>query len=988
MDLSWRRELRGLFALAFLVLLACGPSLADSPTGFTRKVWQTQDGLPEQTVQAFAQTADHYLWVGTTGGLLRFDGARFTLFDHENTPALKENSVFALLVSHDGSLWIGTEGGGLVRYNRGAFRAYGPGEGLSDGFVRALYEDRGGTIWVGTDSGLFRFVEDRLLRVDGADGRPAIAVHAIAEDHIGGLWVGGSLLLRIVNGKMTEYSLRGGSSENRVKSILETADHTIWVGTVSGLHRKHSDVDTFERVNQVKGTVRTLRQTSDGTLWIGMIGQGIRSTNGEDFRSITASDGLPSNTVLNIFEDDEHNIWIGTQAGLLRLTRTPVRIVPLPQAADSDFGTIYADPDGTLWVVSTGVFRIRNGVAAAYRFPGLDHISVRNLLRDRSGALWIGTDGGGIIRTYAGRNLWMTTRAGLVNNFVRAMMQSRDGSMWIATDEGVSHWTPSGFINYQMRDGLSYFSVRTLLEDRNGDLWIGTDRGLNHIHEGKFVHDAATNSLSQNKVWAIHEDPDGGLWFGTRNDGLYRWRRGKITHFTTADGLASNSIYQVIEDARGGLWISGPNGISLVNRRELDGVADHALTHFGLTLYGVSNEVDTTQIYGGRQPSGSIDSHGDVWFPSNRGPIHILRDAMEPPSLAPIVINEVLINGRTVPPDRPVVIEPGNGRLEISYSPILLRSQDGVRFRYRLDGFDAEWIDASTRRTASYTNLPPGNYTFHVAAFEVNNPQGISGASLTVAQKPHFYRTLWFLGCCIALVAALVSGIYRLRLWQMKTRFEAVLDERTRLAREMHDTVIQGCASVSALLEALSSVSRPGNALTQDLVEHARTQARTTIDEARQAVWNLRQHNPAESEFWPALQRLATQISEESGIAVECQLAGKPFVLNQFATHELMMMAREAIYNAVLHARPTKIDVRVSFARAMLTLVVRDNGSGFDPASIRAHDSQHYGLVGMRERVQSVGGHFKLESTIGKGTDVQIQISRRVSAAQSVMFGA
>src|SRR3984885_9444631 len=221
------------WAAVICLLLACSAAFAIAPSGFTRKVWQTQDGLPEQTVQAFAQTPDHYLWIGTTGGLLRFDGARLTVFDDENTPELKENSVFALMVSRDGNLWIGTEGGGLVRYAEGKFQSYGAKDGLSDGFVRALFQDREGTIWVGKDNGLLRFAAGRFVRVDGADGEPAIAVHAIAEDRLGGLWVGGSRLLRFDHGVAREFRLPGESSQNRVKSILETADGAVWVGTVS-----------------------------------------------------------------------------------------------------------------------------------------------------------------------------------------------------------------------------------------------------------------------------------------------------------------------------------------------------------------------------------------------------------------------------------------------------------------------------------------------------------------------------------------------------------------------------------------------------------------------------------------------------------------------------------------------------------------------------------------------------------------------------------
>jgi ligand-binding sensor domain-containing protein/signal transduction histidine kinase len=973
---------------AVFVVLACSVVFAAAPTGFTRKVWQTQDGLPEQTVQAFAQTPDHYLWIGTTGGLLRFDGARLKIYDNENTPELTENSVFSLMVSRDGSLWIGTEGGGLVRYAGGRFHSFGARDGLSDGFVRALLQDRSGTIWVGTDNGLLRFSAGRFERVDGINGTAAIAVHAIAEDHKGRLWVGGSRLLCFDHGTTREYHLPDLSSQNRVKSILETFDGTIWAGTVSGLHRLRPGSADFQRVPGIQGTVRVLRQTSDGMLWIGMIGGGIRSIKGYDSVTMTATDTLPSNTVLNVFEDDERNIWIGTQAGMVRLTRTPVRIALLPRTVDSDFGTIYADRDGSMWVVSSEVLRMRNGVIRPYRFPGLDDVSVRNVFRDRAGALWIGTDGDGIIRMSGKKILWMTVKDGLVNNFIRAMLQSRDGSMWIATDEGLSHWTARGFTNYRMRDGLSYFSTRALLEDHNGDLWVGTDRGLNRIHNGAFVRDAATEGLSQRKVWTIHEDADGGLWFGTRNDGLYRWKQGRLSHITTDQGLASNSIYQVMEGAKGGFWISGPNGISLLSRRELDTAADHPDRRVSVTFYGIANEVSAAQIYGGRQPSGCVDALGNVWFPTNRGPVHILSDTVAHRPPPPVVINDVLVNGRPVAADQLVVLNSGNSRLEVAFAPILLRSQDEVRFRYKLEGFDANWIDSAARRVATYTNLPPGKYRFQVAAFEGDNSLGTSEASLTIIQKPLFYRTPWFIAICVVFLAALILGVYRFRLWQMKMRFEAVLDERGRLAREMHDTVIQGCASVSALIEALSSLLKREDQLTQNLIEHARTQLRTTIDEAREAVWNLRRNKASESSFATALQGMAEQIAREFSIPVTCELAGRPFVLNQYATHELLMMVREALHNAALHAKPGKIEIRVAFARNDLTLEVRDDGLGFDPARVGTHQDHHYGLVGMRERVQSVGGRFKLESAAGKGTEVQIQIPRKFSVAQTAMLSA
>src|SRR5271156_1016719 len=223
------------------------------PDGYTRRVWQTQDGLPENTVQAFAQTPDHYLWIGTSGGLVRFDGARFVTFERGNTSAIRENSIFCLTVGRDGSLWAGTDGGGLVRYSNGAFRAYSVTEGLANGFVRAVYEDREGRLWAGTDDGLFQLVGERFVRVDGTEKIPALAVHDIREDHEGGLWVGGSRLIRILANVSKEYALEGYPSATRVKTILETGDGSIWVGTVSGLQRSRGDLENarFHRVSDI-----------------------------------------------------------------------------------------------------------------------------------------------------------------------------------------------------------------------------------------------------------------------------------------------------------------------------------------------------------------------------------------------------------------------------------------------------------------------------------------------------------------------------------------------------------------------------------------------------------------------------------------------------------------------------------------------------------------------------------------------------------------
>jgi len=978
-DRAAMQTLRKRVIWLLVLAVSCSITWADGLAGYTRRVWQVSDGLPEQTVQAFAQTPDGYLWIGTTGGLVRFDGAHFTVFDRQNTPAMHENSVFCLTVSQDGSLWIGTEGGGLLRYSDGEFHSWSTRNGLSNDFVRTILEDTGGTIWAGTDNGLLRLEEGRFVRVDGRSNIPQLAVHALYQDRDGWIWVGGSNLLKLKSDSVVEYKLSGEASQNRVKSIVQTQDGTMWAGTVSGLNRMPPGRKNFARVAGVAGTVRVLRQTPDGVLWIGTIGQGAFQSKAGKLVSIAAPLLLPSNTVLNFFEDSEQNFWIGTQAGMLRLTKAQASIIPLPKANDSDFGTIYQDHDGSFWIGSTLLFRMVNGVIAQKQVPGMNGVHVRNVYRDRSGALWVGTDGDGVYYFAQGRTVHLTTADGLSNNFVRAITQDRDGSTWVAADEGLNQIVWQGgrplIHSYLMRDGLAYFSTRALLVDRDGDLWIGTERGLSHMHKGKFVSDAATEALAEMKVWAIHEDSDGSLWLGTRNNGLFRFRDGKVTQFSATDGLPGNAIYQILEDSGGDFWMSGPNGISLLNRHELDAQAGSSPRHLALTFYSTADLAPNIEIYGGTQSSGCITAAGDVWFPSNLGPIHIVplqRPPLPPPHL---IIDSVLADGISTAVKGDVVLRPGNSRLEINFTPIRLRSQDGLRFRYMLEPFEKNWSEPTTTRTADYTNLPAGRYRFRVQTFEVSDPNASSEATIEIEQRPFFYRTWWFIASCIALIALVIYAFYQNRVRHVRARFEAVLEERSRLAREMHDTVIQGCTGVSALLEAVSMDANGGEA-GGGLMDVARVQLRSTIDEARDAIWNLREPEGDTSELGANLESMAQQVGEEFHRAVSCNIEGTPFPVSHPIAHDLLMVAREAVYNSMLHGKPSRVDVKLTYHSKDLTLSLDDDGCGFDPQRLSGENGHHFGLRGMRERIERSGGRFRLNSAPGKGVHIEAQVPR------------
>jgi signal transduction histidine kinase len=508
---------------------------------------------------------------------------------------------------------------------------------------------------------------------------------------------------------------------------------------------------------------------------------------------------------------------------------------------------------------------------------------------------------------------------------------------------------------------------------------------VSRLHGDSFETDGATEALKNEKVWAIHEDSDGGLWFGSRTGGLYRWRSGSMTHYDVARGLASNGIYELLEDGKDNLWMSGPNGISAVSRRELDAIADHPSRPVALTLYGVSDGLETIQMCGGEKPAGVLTTQGEVWFPSSKGPVRVSIGSPMPSKPAPVVIDQVMADGLQIPVTSGISLGPDNTKLEVHYGVVLLRSQERIRFRYMLDGFDKIWSDASAARVAYYTNLPPGPYQFRVAAFEMNNPEQVASASLEIVQEPHFYRTGWFLGCSLLLLGASVWGAYQFRLGQLRARFQAVLNERNRLAREMHDTLIQGCASVSALLEAHSSLAprQPDRQpdTNGDLLDCARTQLRFTIEEARQAVWGLRSSSESATDISSLLGKMTEQFSHEFAAPVECEVSGRPFALDQSVVHEVLMVAREALYNSFRHGQPKKVQLTVCFEEDRCRVRVRDDGTGFDPATLSRLQESHYGLIGMKERVEHIGGKFTVHTEIGVGTDLSIEVPRRTGAS-------
>jgi signal transduction histidine kinase len=564
-------------------------------------------------------------------------------------------------------------------------------------------------------------------------------------------------------------------------------------------------------------------------------------------------------------------------------------------------------------------------------------------------------------------------KQGLVNDFTRAFCEDRNGDIWIGTDDGVSRWHAGTFQNFNTRDGLVYHSIRVLLPDHDGSLWIATDGGLSRFRSGAFVSDPLLDHLRGEKVWALFQEPGGDLWIGTNGRGLFLLANGKLTQFTTKEGLPSNKIHFLTGDNRDNLWMSGPSGIVSVSRRELADVARGPSGRLAVHLYSTSEGLSTNQMNGGVQPAGALTRAGELWFGSTKGAVRIEPDVPESGGLPPAAIEEVVADDRPVPFESSIRVGPGEGKLEVHYTAIRLRSPERTEFKYWMEGFDHDWTDAGLRRVAYYTNLPAGTYRFHVVAFERNHPRSAGEQILSIQWRPHFYQTSWFLACCAIVAGAIAWGSYRLHLRNLGKRFAAVIEERNRLAREMHDTLIQGCVGVSTLLEAASRARDVSAHISGELLERARSEVRATVDEARLAVWNLRQASTSGDDLVTAISDLTHRISLETGIPVRFERAGGPIALGTDCERSLLMSIREALHNALRHGAPKNLKVILSFDHPGVDIQIEDDGCGFDPSTIRSFNA-HYGLIGMQERVEKLGGEFHLTSAPGAGTRVRLTI--------------
>jgi signal transduction histidine kinase/ligand-binding sensor domain-containing protein len=953
---------------------------------YTVEVWGMRDGLYGASVRGIDQTADGYLWIASYGGVARYDGSRIV-----HLPVEPPGDMGGIAADQRGVLYIVPRRGAIRCAHRDRLVPCPSAVPALNGETPTfnMNRDRAGTIWM---SGVKRVMAANL-RGEAANAAimegPFGNVAAVARDPRDGdrLWVAGTEGLFVGRrGDFQRFVGRDGPVAESTLALAEGRGGTLWALTERALMRiERADATSHALPARTDmGTQpRQILEDRDGSVWIGT-GNGLQRFRNGRFEVYTRADGLPDDDVTALFEDREGSLWLGTRSGsLAQLTdRTVASTHGPPSLRFEPIESVCEDPTGAFWFgTRLGLTRWKDGVERTFtQADGVPGERVYATYPAAGGEIWVGATNG-LAR-------WRHDTQRLERPFpftetVFSLYQDRQGLLWIGTDRGLHRADPRrrSVEPVPATGNFQPGQIRGLQEDAQGVLWVTSVGGLARVQRGDGAGLRLQPVLEGTRDVAradrgIVRDRDGTLWFGAGTT-LVRLRDGRFRSFGAAEGLPRDWLFQVLPDDLGYIWFATARTISRVALRDLETIDGREPPRVPVTSFDTSDSRREIAARRSRTPGAWKGRDGRLWFATLRGVVTIDPTDVKVNPLPPtVLIENAQVDGRPAEVDRDNDFPPGAGNLEFHFAGVTLLEPRRTNHRYRLEGFDQGWVDAGTRRVAYYTNISPGTYRFRVQASNADGVWNEAGATLSLRLRPHFYRTGWFYGLCVLALAALGSVFYRSRLLRLRGQYLAVFAERSRVARELHDSLLQGMSAVALELENIRG-QLPGTASdAASRLETVENALNDSLEETRRFVWNLREQKNASGDLGLALSRLAGRLAEGRSVECRVQVLGEAVHLSHEQQGTLFRVAQEALANALKHAQPRRIDVKLRYQPETVELTVTDDGRGFSVEEAQGPNERHFGLTGMRERARKLGASLHIDSRPAAGTTVKLAVPR------------
>ncbi|MBN9661420.1 MAG: hypothetical protein J0H49_24710 [Acidobacteria bacterium] len=940
------------------------------------------DTFPGGAINAIAQTPDGFLWIGAENGLVRFDGVNFRLIDHKSTPSLPPSPVLGLMVDPQGWLWVRMQSPFLMRYRGGKFEQMYP-ETVPPEFTFAREEGaaalaRGirGDALIATPGGALRNGNGAfrpIVSAGVANGNPM----SIAETADGAVWVGmrDTGLFCVRDGRASHIGL----PDQKVNVLLPGIGPELWVGTDSGLLHWNGRTISRDRIPEAfsRSRILALARDRDSNLWISTP-SGVARMDPNRFTVEGTGAKLPG-AAHAIFEDREGNLWFGGTEGLVQLRDAP--FLSYKDLA-SEGGSLYSSPTGRTWIApsSGGLLWIRGGAHGQIAIPGMAGDVVYSV-DGGPDELWIGRKAGGVTRIQeaagALQTRTYTARDGLAPGVVYAVHRGRDGSVWAGMLSGaVSRIGDGRVTTFTSADGLSSDSVTTIQETSDGTIWVGTTGGLEAYRGGKWRRYGGEDGLPPGRVNSLAPDREGRLWIGSAS-GLFCWSGSRMVSIRNAAESLQGEIYGLVADHAGSLWATMDHNVVSIPVASLlrDSKEPVAVRQFG-----IADGLPSTRGIR-RDHSVTKDSSGRIWF-SLEGGVCVVNPSL-PSALAPALVNveSVMVDGRPLDAGPVARYRSSSRRVVFNFIGLSLAIPGRVRYRYRLDGYDSDWSQPSEIREAAYTSLKPARYTFRVLA---SNSEGLwngTPASVPLEVEPQLRETWWFQTAALCLAAGLVLSAIRYRLNRahaaMNLRFEERLAERNRIARELHDTLLQSFQGLMLRLQVVDNLLPPGKAKEQ--LEIGLERADQAILEGRNAVHELRSSSSVPNDLAQAVKALGDELATQDSPDFHILVEGTARELHPIIRDEFFGITREALRNAFRHASARRIETEIVYGKRMLRLRIRDDGRGIPLEILEAGRSGHYGLFGMRERAGKIGAKLEIWSATGAGTEIELSLAGSIA---------